>query len=286
MTTTVVSRNGGFVMHWSAIFGGAVVTLGLWLLLHTLGLAAGLTAIDPDEQGSLRAIGIGTGIWSVIAPLLALFAGGYVAARTAGLIDRPVGVIHGGVVWSLTLLTAAVLLMMMIASTLRAGFAVASAGMGALRAMPGSMEDLGVNSHEVLGPANQRLQQQGQPQVTPAQLESATRDVIAQAARNRRIDRATLTTSLTRNLGMTQAEAEQAAARIETAANQRFEEARQGALTAADRTGKALWGLFLAMLLGLAAAIGGALLGTRRGAVTLEEPSPAPRRQVPVESHG
>lgn len=288
MTTTVVSRNGGFVMHWSAIFGGAIVTLGTWLLLHTLGLAAGLTAIDPQEQGSLRAIGIGTGIWSVIAPLLALFAGGFVAAKTAGFIDRPVGAIHGVVVWALTLLTAAILLTMLVASTVRAGFAAASAGVAGMRELPGSLEGLGVNSRDLLAPVNQRLQQQGLPQIQPAQLEAATRDVIGQAARDGRIDRAALTTSLARNLGMTQAEAEQAAARIESAAGQRLEQARQGALTAADRAGKALWGVFFAMLLGLAAAVGGALLGsTRRGAVTVEDqPSPATRRQIPVETHG
>src|SRR5438477_10327762 len=66
-------------MRWSAVFAGAVVSVGLWVLLQMLGTGIGLAVIDTNDPHSLRGIGIGTGIWSVIAPLLALFFGGMVA---------------------------------------------------------------------------------------------------------------------------------------------------------------------------------------------------------------
>src|SRR3954453_4415337 len=101
----VVTGGGGtstFHISWGAVFGGTFVALGVWILLHTLGLAAGLTAIDPDNARSLKGVGIGAGICSMIAPLIALFAGGFVGSRTAGVIDRGTGALHGAVMWGLT----------------------------------------------------------------------------------------------------------------------------------------------------------------------------------------
>src|SRR3712207_2191167 len=85
--------------RWWAVFAGVFVSLGLWVLLYTLGLANGLSSIEPGDMGSARAAGIGTGIWTLIAPLIALCIGGMVGARVAGIIDRASGAIHGAVLW-------------------------------------------------------------------------------------------------------------------------------------------------------------------------------------------
>jgi hypothetical protein len=82
---------------WGAVLAGATISLGLWLLLHVLGLGAGLTAINPDDVGSLRGVGMTTGIWSLIVPLIAMFLGGFAAAKVAGPITRLGGAIHGAV---------------------------------------------------------------------------------------------------------------------------------------------------------------------------------------------
>src|SRR3954462_9804860 len=75
-------------LSWSAIFGGVVAALGIWALLYALGLALGLSAIDPNNPESAKPSGIFTGIWSLVVPLIALFIGGMVAGRGAGLIHR------------------------------------------------------------------------------------------------------------------------------------------------------------------------------------------------------
>ena len=94
-------------ISWGAILAGAFIALVVQLGLGLLGLAIGLGAIDPGtEANPLSGIGIGTGIWLAISTLIALFAGGYVAARMAGLPRRPDGILHGLVAWSLvTVLT-------------------------------------------------------------------------------------------------------------------------------------------------------------------------------------
>jgi hypothetical protein len=284
MTSTVGYREAGFRMSWGAVFGGAVVTLGLWLLLHTLGLAAGLSAIDPQDQGSLRGIGIGTGVWSVIAPLLALFVGGFVAAYAAGYFDRTTRLIHGVVVWGLTTILGALLVSMALAATLRAGVRT---GAAALAGAASGVEGMSLNADQLLGPINQRLQSEGLPAVTAAQLEAAMRETMQAAVRTGSFDRNQMIGALTRTTPLSRPEAEQMATRIEQAWAQQAGELRQAALQAADRTGKALWAVFLGMFLGLISAAAGALIGgAPRGRVQVVEtaPTPGPGRHIPVET--
>jgi MFS family permease len=89
------------LLRWSAVFAGAAVSVGLWLLLQTLGAGIGLSTVDPNEPGSLRSAGIGTGIWTAFAPLIALFFGGFVAGRVCGTFSRRTGAMHGLVLWSI-----------------------------------------------------------------------------------------------------------------------------------------------------------------------------------------
>ncbi len=96
-------------ISWGAVFGGAVLSVGIWILLEVLGFAIGLSVAHP-ARGSLRGIGIGAGIWTLIAPLIALFIGGLVAGRLAGFIDRFGGALHGGVMWALTMIFGVLLL--------------------------------------------------------------------------------------------------------------------------------------------------------------------------------
>src|SRR5688572_27849864 len=86
-------------LSWGAIFGGAVAAIGVWILLYALGIAMGLSTINPNNPDSAQASGIFTGIWSLIAPLIALFVGGVVAGRAAGISTRLDGATHGLVMW-------------------------------------------------------------------------------------------------------------------------------------------------------------------------------------------
>jgi hypothetical protein len=90
-------------LSWGSILGGLLVALGLWVLLGILGLAAGLSAQGPAlfQQGGFRA-----GLWTILAPLVSLLVGGLVAARSAGIVDRATGAIHGAVLWALALLAS------------------------------------------------------------------------------------------------------------------------------------------------------------------------------------
>jgi len=279
---TIVERRQP-LMRWSAVFAGAVLGLGLWILLQTLGVGIGLAAIDPHASDSPRAIGIGTGIWSIIAPLIAMFVGAFVAGRLDGSRSAGVGAIHGAVMWGLA--TAAGLwVMLSVIAALASGVARvggAAVGMtgsvisGAASAGAGAGETLGIDTNDLLAPVNRRLAEQGKPQVTAEQLNATLRAVAQRGVREGRLDRDLLVQELARNTSLSRADAEdlatqiesrygQTANRIGSAAGQAMETAKEAAETAADKTGKALLAGGVMMLLSLGASLGGGALGARR----------------------
>jgi hypothetical protein len=258
-------------LGWSAIFAGATVAVGVWLVLHMLGIGIGLTAIDPRDAGTLRGVGIGTGVWSAIAPILALLIGGLVAGRMAPTINTANAAIHGAVVWALTALVSMVLLSMAVSSAVkgaamaggRAAEAVAGAQVGDV-----SLEDLGLSRADLVAGVNRRLAAEGLPPVTPEVMEEAARDAIRGAVRQGRLDRDVMIQALTRNTPMTRAEAERVASMAEQRLRGRLgevgQQAQRTALHAAEVTGTVLLVLSFVMILGLGAAIGGAIASVRR----------------------
>lgn len=271
-------------ISWGAIFGGAVAAFALWLLLYAFGLAVGLTTIDASDTGSLRPSGIFTGIWALISPLVALFVGGYVAGRSAGVATRGEGASHGLIMWGLTTLIGAFLVANLlgaviggVASVGRAavqagGQAAGAAFSGARQGAGPAAQYLGIDANDALRPINERLAAEGKPTITPQQLENATKDVVQRGLREGRLDQPLLTQSIAQNTNLSQADAQQIAARLEgqfAEARGRIEQriegaadaAQTGALKAAEASGKAFWGVFGALLLGLIAAVVGGLLG-------------------------
>ncbi len=90
-------------VSWGAIFAGTTVALVLGVTLNLLGLGIGAATVNPlQEQQPFSGLGTGAMIWMVVANLLALFAGGWVAGRMAGLPRRFDGALHGIVAWGLT----------------------------------------------------------------------------------------------------------------------------------------------------------------------------------------
>jgi len=267
-------------LSWGAIFGGAVTALGLWVLLYTLGLAAGLSSLDPAHPHSARSSGIFTGIWALIAPLIALFVGGWVAGRGSSIFTRGQGATHGLVMWGLTTLLGAsmvaVVMSALVGGVVAVSKAAVSAGAGAVGAVASgsgsAARSLGIDANDALGPINERLRAEGKPTITAEQLQAGTRDVAQTAIQQGRLDRETLIAGLVQNTGLSRADAEQIADRIQaqyqgTAAQVQnglqaaAGKAQAGALKAGDVTGKAFWGVFGALLMGLIAAMAGGAAG-------------------------
>jgi hypothetical protein len=277
-------------MSWGAIFGGTVAALGVWLLLSTLGLALGLSSVDPYTPGSARGAGLFTGIWSLVTPLIALFVGGMVAARGSGAIGRGEGVLHGLVMWGLTAIAGAYLLVTLLGSLVSgvasAGKAAVGAASGAVAGMAqgaannpdqvqGMAKSFGLDADDAVRPINERLRAEGKPTVTAAQLEAATKDVIGDSIRQGELDRDLLVASIADKTALSRKDAEEVAGRVEqqyatmkqqaqTKIEGVKEQVQTGALKAADTTGKVFWGVFGSLALGLVSALLGSLAGVSR----------------------
>ncbi|MGI8943993.1 MAG: hypothetical protein ACR2FJ_07165 [Qipengyuania sp.] len=91
-------------VSWGAIFSGAVVALGLLVLLGMLGTAFGFRAIDPQQGNAFNGVGIGAGIWWILTSIIALAVGGYVAGHLSGIPEKRSATAHGASVWGLVTL--------------------------------------------------------------------------------------------------------------------------------------------------------------------------------------
>src|SRR4051812_7722861 len=72
-------------IRWGAIIAGLVSGTASYLLLALLGLAVGLTAVDPTSAEPIGRVPLATGIWTGVSLLISAFIGGYVAGRMSGL---------------------------------------------------------------------------------------------------------------------------------------------------------------------------------------------------------
>ena len=116
------------------------------------------------------------------------------------------------------------------------------------------------------------------------------------AVKQGRLDREMLVSSIAQKTNLSRQDAEEIAGRVETQFNsvsgnlqakagQAAQSVQTGALKAADATGKAFWGVFGALFLGLVSAILGGFVGVGRHAhagssVTTDTTIPTPRREV------
>lgn len=98
----------GIRVSWGGIFGGVMVAVGFLLLLAALGVAVGVTAVDPQST-QLGKLGATAGIWTGVSLLLALFVGGLVASRLGATYDRTTSFFEGFLVWIVSLLLVAYL---------------------------------------------------------------------------------------------------------------------------------------------------------------------------------
>jgi hypothetical protein len=294
MADVVENLNGAVVVaddgsahprvSWGAVFAGAVAAVGLWMLLYALGLAVGASTLNVQDAGSAKATGIFTGVWGAVAPLIALFIGGIVAGRGAGVDRRGDGALHGFVTWGLATVGGAFLLANLVGAI--AG-GVASVGRTAAKAAGGAgasapqieqaIRSAGIDANDLARPMNERLRAAGRPAVSPREIEAAARDVLQRSVRTGAIDQQVIVQSLADNTSLSRSDAQQLAGQLESQLQSARGQLMNQVQSAAGAAGKALWGAFVALALGLIAAIVGGIVGVpgpqRRS--LRREPAPA-----------
>jgi len=97
-------------IRWSSVFAGLFLAVGTQILLGLLGLAIGLSAVDPRAPNPIANLGSATGLWMGIVSLIALFVGGFAAAKLGGVIRRADGVLSGVLTWAASMVFTLLLL--------------------------------------------------------------------------------------------------------------------------------------------------------------------------------
>lgn len=97
-------------ISWGAIVLGLVVTIAVQILLGLLGVGLGFALVDPsDPMMGLGGWGFGTSLYVIIMQLIALFIGGYVAARMNPSITSMTAMVHGLAIWSLATISMVII---------------------------------------------------------------------------------------------------------------------------------------------------------------------------------
>jgi hypothetical protein len=127
-TVPVVATNYHDQVRWGPIIAGLVIAMSTQLVLSALGVAIGASSIGDSGAPRTEAggVGVGIGIWSIVSLLIALFVGGWTAARTSGRMNRNTALLNGAILWASTLALSAWLL----SSGVSGAFGVAASNAG------------------------------------------------------------------------------------------------------------------------------------------------------------
>jgi len=106
-TTATPNRD---TLRWGPVLAGLMTTIASMLFLTVLGLAVGLSALEPGDSG--RVVGTSAAIWSAISALISFLLGGWVAGRTAGIYKPEHALLNGFMVGA----TALALILWLISS--------------------------------------------------------------------------------------------------------------------------------------------------------------------------
>lgn len=118
---------------WGAILAGVAVAVVVHLLLSILGLAIGVSTIDPLEETSpLAGIGTGTAIYTLVVSIIALFAGGFTAGSLSPAQDRRDRTLHGLTTWAVVTIVTFALLTTAVGRIIGGTASMVTSGLGQL----------------------------------------------------------------------------------------------------------------------------------------------------------
>ncbi|MBA2351836.1 MAG: hypothetical protein H0V78_08620 [Burkholderiales bacterium] len=250
------------MIRWSAILAGLVVGLATHMLLTLLGVAAGLTAVDPMAQDAVGNIPVAAGIWNGLSMLVAAFVGGFIAARMCGLSRLSDGLLHGFVSWGATTLLLAYLTTTAVTGAIGSAFGFIGQSVqtiGQTVAEPGTPADVNLPDSlaAALGSLIKGTDNPGAGEITTDSLAEVQR-LLRAGNRQGAID------VMVKQMGFSQERANQVATQATTLLGKATpQQARETADQAVSTLAKASWWLFFGILLSMVLGIAGGAVGVR-----------------------
>ena len=262
MATTVIRERldvaplSGFRISWGGVWAGVLTVMGTLLFLTTLGLAVGVSSVEPGRTDA-GAFGTGAAIWSGLSLLIALFVGGMAATRLGMVFDKASGAFEGALVW-----VSSFLIVLWLASSgvrlVASGISGLFSGIGQTIGAVGGLQDLSSGNVEQM---LSRLNNPETAQVIAAATGTPVNEVSSQLA------------NVANRVQAVRDNPQQAAAEVRRGTEQLMARAKQQLPTIAANAqagaSKAAWITFAAMLISLVAAVVGSMAGRNRVVATL-----------------
>ena len=88
---------------WSAVWIGALAAIAVGLVIGLIGFAVGAHQLTAPRFTTWKNVGVLASIFNICGAFFAFVVGGWVAARIAGLRHSEPAMLHGAVVWLLTI---------------------------------------------------------------------------------------------------------------------------------------------------------------------------------------
>ncbi|WP_085809172.1 hypothetical protein [Sphingomonas sp. TZW2008] len=267
-------------ISWGAIFAGVVIAVAVQLLLGILGTGIGLSMVDPSDGTTPGAagFGIGAGIYWLITTIVALGAGGYAAARVSGVTERFDAMVHGLVVWGVTLILTLYLLTSAVGGIIGGAFRTVGSVAGAAGATVGAAapqvaQVAGVSAADVREQASAYLSDapSDPAQMTPEQAQTEVAKRLPALARggadgaraeNEIVDIVAAQRKIPRD--QAQAQVTRAKAQFVQAKNETVKDAKVATDKVAGAAAGTSFVIVLALLVGAVAAAFGAGAAARR----------------------
>jgi hypothetical protein len=92
-----------------AVTSGVAITLAVGTMLMLFAGVFGLLPTGNFDAESMRRLGAGFGVWTLVSWILAAFVGAWLAAVIGRSKERRDGLLHGVVTWALTMLAGGLL---------------------------------------------------------------------------------------------------------------------------------------------------------------------------------
>ncbi len=109
---------------WGAIWAGTFTFIAIWSVFGLLGVAIFASTATATATEPVVGMSVGWGIWSIVLTIIAMYVAGRETGRLAAVTNRHDGLIHGMVMFGLSVV-AAVVITVLAGATMTGGTGIA-----------------------------------------------------------------------------------------------------------------------------------------------------------------
>jgi hypothetical protein len=94
---------------WGAIWGGVFTFAAIWSVFEALGMAIFASAAPANAPVSVWSMNAGMAIWTIVLTIIAMYVAGLETGRLAGVATRHDGLIHGIIMFGLSVVSVIII---------------------------------------------------------------------------------------------------------------------------------------------------------------------------------